>query len=222
MRPEQSKILIQRRVLIGAILVVVCVVGFGQLPIRVQGRIVEVVTFGEWPLEWAIRRHFTIMQPELTSIIDFTNEAPEITRLSIVPIDSDDTGGLRAKLQENKFAEHDLDKPNTLQALQSVEAKFVDVRDDRVSVVMGIEERGSTTFHVAYVHSLSKIEMPSCEDFNRRERAKIGACGFRLSDIWLVVYQWEPSSLDDLEQAIQELEDNTAADGSPPPEEESE
>ena len=190
---------LQKRLLFASFLAVALVVGFTQLPFRMQGRVIEIVTFGDWPLEWAVHRQFDRKQPELRSIIEFMNEQPEVVGLTVTPV------GLRASLAENKGIEHDLDKPNILQALISVEAHFVEGHEDRISVVLGTEYRGKTSFHASYVHPLQPIEMPSCESVDANGRANIGYCGIELSQAWYAVYQWEPTNIDELEQALEEL-----------------
>lgn len=175
------------------------VVGFTQLPLRTQGRIVEFGSLGDWPLEWAVRRQFERKQPELRSIIQFMNEAPEVIGLTVSPV------GLRAKLAEDKGVEHDLNKPNILQALISLEAYFVRAHEDRISVLLGTEYRGKTSFNVSYIHTVEPIASPSCKFIKARDRAKIGGCGIDLGHGWHVRYQWEPTDSDELEQALEEI-----------------
>ncbi|MCH9693826.1 MAG: hypothetical protein K0U72_04895 [Gammaproteobacteria bacterium] len=178
---------------------VVLVIGFTQLPFRMQGRVVEIVTFDDWPLEWAVHRQFERKQPELHSIIEFMNEQPDVVGLTVTPV------GLRANLAEEKGVDHDLDKPNIMQALMSVEAQFVKGHEDRISVVLGTEYRGKTSFHASYVHPLQPIEMPLCESVDAISQVKIGYCGIELSRTWYAVYQWEPTNIDELEQAFEEM-----------------
>ena len=174
-------------------------VAFTQIPLRIQGRIVEIATFGDWPLEWAIRRQFERKQPELRSIITFMNESPEIVGLTVTPL------GLRASLTENKSIKHDFEEPNILQALLSIEADFVKGYEDRIGVFLGTEHRGQTSFLAGYVHPLEPIEIPLCESIAMSSRAKIGYCGIELSPDWYVVYEWQPSNFSEFEQALEEM-----------------
>lgn len=196
---ELSRMKSPNQILISAFVAVALFVGFTQLPLRAQGRIVEFCTLGEWPLEWAVRRQFERKQPELHSIIEFMNEVPEIAGLTVTPV------GLRANLREEKGVGRDLKEPDILQALMSVEAHFVKGHEDRISIILGTEYRGKTSFHASYVHPLEQLDLPSCESVNANDRPKIGNCGVELSANWYAVYQWEPADIDELEQALQEL-----------------
>ena len=199
MPTEISRKRLHNKLLFVLFLVVALVVGFTQLPFRMQGRTIEIVTFGDWPLSWAVRRQFDRKQPELRSVIEFMNEQPDVVGLTVTPI------GLRASLTEKKGIGHDLDEPNILQALISIEAHFVDGHEDRISVFLGTEYRGKTSFHASYVHPLKPIELPLCESIETKNRAKIGYCGMELSPSWYAVYKWEPTDLDELEQALEEM-----------------
>ncbi len=53
MTTEYSRVSAKRKLLIGMVVVVLAAIGFSQLSLRAQGRVVEVCTFGDWPLEWA-------------------------------------------------------------------------------------------------------------------------------------------------------------------------
>ncbi len=194
-----SRVGTNRKLLIGTIVIVLLATGFTQLSLRVQGRIVEVCTFGDWPLEWAVRRQFAKKQPELLSIIQFVNEAPEISSLSVTPV------GLRASLQTSESERHDLDQPNILQALISIEAQLVDVDENQVSVFLGSEIRGPSSFEVSYIHPTSAFDVADCESVVARDRAKIGGCAIQLSPKWYALYQWYPDDLAELEKAIEEL-----------------
>jgi hypothetical protein len=180
-------------------LAVVLVFGFTQLPFRIQGRAIEIVTFGDWPLEWAVRRQFERNQPELRSIIEFVNEQPEVVGLTVTPV------GLRASLAENKGVDHNLDQPNILQALISIEAKLVNVHDDRVSVFLGSEVRGSTSFEASYIYPSRSLSVVDCDGIGADDRPKIGSCAFQLSAQWYALYQWYPDDPAELEKAIDEL-----------------
>lgn len=199
MLAEKSRVSMKKKLLIAVVAVVLAAIGFSQLSFRAQGRMVEVATFGDWPLEWAVRRHFAGKQPELRAIIDFVNEAPEIAGLSVTPV------GLQASLQTSSSDRHELDQPNILQALISVEAQGVNVHDDRVSVFLGSEARGSTSFEVSYIYPTSSLDVADCEDILARDRGKIGACAFQLSPKWHALYQWYPGDPAELEKAIGEL-----------------
>lgn len=199
MTTEKSRVSTKKRLLIGTVAMVLVAIGFNQLPLRAQGRIVEVCTFGDWPLEWAVRRQFARKQPELRAIIDFVNEAPEISRLNVTPV------GLRASLETSKSVHHDLDQPNILQALISIEARSVNVDDDRVSVFLGSEVRGSSSFEVSYFYPTRTLDLADCDSIDTRDRDKIGACVFQLSPQWYARYQWYPEDVDELERALDEL-----------------
>lgn len=199
MTTEKSHVGTNKQLLIGAIVVGLVAVAFTQLPLRAQGRIIEFCTLGDWPLEWSVRQQFAGKQPELRSILDFVNENPDVAGLSVTPV------GLRASLQQNKAEDYDLDKPNILQALISVEALFVNVDDDRVSVFLGWEVRGADSFDVSYIYATGKVDLPDCDSIAARDRAKIGSCAFRLSPNWYALYQWSPDDIDELEKALDEL-----------------
>jgi len=199
MTTEDSRVSAKRKLLIGMIVVVLAAIGFSQLSLRAQGRVVEVCTFGDWPLEWAVRRQFARKQPELRAIVDFVNEAPEIASLTVAPL------GLRASLQNNESERYELDQPNILQALISIEAQHVDVHDDRVRVFLGSEVRGATSFEVSYIYPTSSLDVADCESIAARDKDKIGACAIRLSPQWRALYQWYPDDLDELEKAIDDL-----------------
>lgn len=199
MTNRNSRISTKKKLLIGTVVMVLVAAGFSQLSFRAQGRVVEVCTFGDWPLEWAVRRQFARKQPELRAIVDFVNEAPEITGLSVTP------AGLRASLQTNKSERHELDQPDILQALISIEAQLVNVHDDRVSVFLGSEVRGSSSFEVSYIYPTRSSDVVDCDSIAARDRDKIGACAFQLSPQWHALYQWYPDDPDELEKAIDEL-----------------
>jgi hypothetical protein len=185
------------RILIGVLLAVALSVGFSQLSLRLQGRIVEFCTFGDWPLEWAVHHQFKRKQPELRSIIEFMVENQEVNGLTVTPV------GLRAGLRGPERAEQKLDDPNILQALVSIQAHFTRSNEDRISVALGTEYRGKTSFHTSYVYPLKSYELPPCDSAIANDRPKIGACGIMLSADWYAVYQWEPTDLDELNQALQ-------------------
>ena len=92
---------------------------FVFLPFRYQGRIVEVVTFGDWPLEWAIRRHFDRKQTELAVIRQFMIDTPDIIEVTVIP------AGLKATEYATPSESDPLDAPNILEALRSVDAWLV-------------------------------------------------------------------------------------------------
>jgi hypothetical protein len=199
MTTEKSRVRNKKLLLIGAIVIGAAAVAFTQLTIRAQGRIIEICTLGEWPLEWAVRRQFAHKQPELSSILDFVNDAPEVSGLTVTP------AGLRASLQRNTAEKHDLDEPNILQALISIEAQFVNIDEDRVSVFLGSEVRGASSFEVSYEHHTSEVDLVDCDNIATRDRAKIGSCRFVLSPSWYALYQWYPDDIDELEKALDEL-----------------
>jgi hypothetical protein len=188
-----------KKLLIGAVVIILVAIGFNQLSLGAQGRIVEVCTFGDWPLEWAVRRQFARKQPELRAIIDFINEAPELSGLAVTPV------GLQASLEANRTERHDLDQPNILQPLISIDAQMVDVDDDRVSVFLGSEVRGPSSFELSYFYPTNTLDVADCDSIDTRDREKIGACAFQLSPQWYARYQWYPEDLDELEKALDEL-----------------
>ncbi|NOX67618.1 MAG: hypothetical protein GXP15_00370 [Gammaproteobacteria bacterium] len=199
MPTDMSRTRLRKRLLIVVILAIVLIVGFTQLPLRTQGRIVEILTLGDWPLEWAVRRQFALKQPELHSILNFLNEAPEVASLTVTPV------GLRASLQQNEAEKHDLYKPNILQALISIDAQLVNIDEDQVSVFLGSEVRGSTHFEMSYVYHEYELDLINCDGIAARDRAKIGSCGFSLSPDWYASYQWYPDDTDELEKMLEEL-----------------
>jgi hypothetical protein len=196
MTTEKARVSIKKRLLIGLFIVVLAGVGFSQLSLRTHGRVVEVCTFGDWPLEWAVRRQFSRKQPELRAILDFVNDAPEVSGLTVTPV------GLRASPEQNDTGQYDLDKPNILQALISIEAQFVNIDDDHVVVFLGSEVRGPTNFDIAYVHNKFEVDLVNCGGINSGDREKIGSCGFSLAPNWHASYQWYPDDLDELEKAL--------------------
>ena len=190
---------LQKRMIIASILAVALLVGFTQLPFRMQGLVIETITLGDWPLEWAVHRQFERKQPELRSIIAFMKEQPEVDGLTVTPV------GLRASVVGNEGEEYELDQPNILQALVSVEADFVRGHEDRVSVFLGTEFRGKTSFDVSYVYPLQPIEFPLCKSVETNSRAKVGYCGIELSEVWYASYIWRPTDFDELEKALEEM-----------------
>jgi hypothetical protein len=199
MTTAKSRVGNRKQLLIGVIAIGMAAIAFTQLPLRAQGRIVEVCTLGEWPLEWAVRRQFARKQPELRSILDFVDEAPEVAGLTVTP------AGLRASLQQSKAEKHDLEEPNILQALISIEAQLVNIDEDRVSVFLGSEVRGVSSFEVSFVYHAYEVDFVDCDGIAARDRAKIGSCGFSLSPNWYASYQWYPDDADELEKALDEL-----------------
>lgn len=199
MTAEKVRVSTKNRLLIGMFIVALAAVGFSQLSLRAQGRVVEFCTFGGWPLEWAVRRQFLRKQPELRAILDFVNDAPEVSGLTVTPV------RLWASLKQNDAEKYDLDKPNILQALISIEAHFVNIDDDHIVVFLGSEVRGPTHFEVAYMHHEYEVDLVSCDGINTRDREKIGSCGFSLAPNWYASYQWYPDDLDELETALDNL-----------------
>lgn len=194
----------QVRLAIVALVLVALGVAFAFLPIRVQGRIVEIATLGDWPLEWAIRTHFRNKQPELQSISDFIAENPEVERVSVAPT------GLRASLQGEPSIGQEYENPNILQAIQSIEAYWVSVHDGQAHVFMGTEYRSGTAFRAGYTErGPGDRVIPNCSDINKAEREKIGVCAIDLDDRWFIRYQWEPEDIDELERAVEELEERS-------------
>lgn len=196
---EKSRVPSKKLLLIGAIVIGAVAIAFSQMTLRAKGRIVEFCTLGEWPLEWAVRRHFARKQPELSSILDFVNEAPEVTGLTVTPL------GLRASLQQYEGEKHDLDEPNILQALISIESKFVNIDENRVSVYLGWEVRGDSAFEVSYEYRTSELELVDCENIAARDRAKFGSCVFVLSPEWYALYQWYPDDTDEFRKELDKL-----------------
>lgn len=187
-----------RKLIVAVLATAVSFVVLSQLPLGKQGRIVEVLTFGDWPLEWAVRRQFARKQPELRSILDFVNDFPEVTDLSVTP------SGLQVSSQQVQTEQDSSDEPNILQALVSIEAQRVSINEDRVRIHLGSEVRGPTNFEVEYVYK-SELELANCDGIAPRDRAKIGHCGFVLSPNWYALYQWYPENTDELEKAVNEL-----------------
>lgn len=186
---------------------IVLIVAFAQAPLKVQGRIVEFVTLGDWPMEWAARKLFRDKHTELGAIVEFLAENPEIIRLSVAPISVVPTG-LRAVLDEAPATENDYDNPNILEALRSVYAERVAVYEDQVRIVLGEEVRSGTSF-LAYfaLARLQDYEIASCEEIDADRREKPGACGFPLANSWLLVYEWRPLHPDELQPASHERSD---------------
>ena len=190
---------ITKWILSGALVITVTIVSFNQLSLRTQGRIVEFCTLGDWPLEWAMRTQFERKQPELSSIVEFANEAPDVGGLRVTPF------GLRASLKENKAEKSPLDDPNILQALISIDAQLVNIEEDSVSVHLGSEVRGSTSYEASFFYPLTEVDIPDCALIVASEKAKIGGCGFRLNSSWYAKYVWYPDDVYELEKALEEL-----------------
>lgn len=195
-------IVLWKRLLAAAIVLVLGILGFSQASLRIQGRIVEICTFGDWPLEWAVRTHFSRKQPELRSLLDFVSESPEVATLSVTP------AGLRASLQEARTEpRHELDEPNIREAIVSIEAQLVNIYEDGVDVFLGSESRGPLSYAVSYFHPLANVGVPDCDGISREDRPRIGACMFQLDSSWAAVYKWYPEDLDELERAVEELQE---------------
>jgi len=186
-------------VLIGTVFILVCTITFSQLPLRVQGRIVEVVTLDDWPLKWALRRQYARKQAELRSIIDFVDQSPSLNGLTITAT------GIRASHSEDSVNNGVIDRPDILQALVSIDADAVNVHEDRVSVLLGVEDRGPSSFEVAYIYPLKPVDRPRCETISAMNRTKVGACVFQLSSQWYASYQWYPNDIDELQKALDEI-----------------
>jgi len=190
---------LNRSVLIGTVIILVFAITFSQLPLRAQGRIVEVLTLDDWPLKWAVRRQFARKQAELRSIIDFVDEAPRLDGLTVTPT------GVRASHSEDSIERDVIDNPDILQALVSIEADAVTVHDDRVSVLLGIEDRGRSSFEVAYIYPLKPVDRPRCETISAMSRPKIGMCIFQLGSHWYASYRWYPKDVEELQKAVDEF-----------------
>lgn len=185
-----------RKFLFVVSMLAITVVVFSQLSLKVQGRVIEFCTLGDWPLEWAVRRQFARNQAELRSILEFAIDAPEVSRLSY------SAAGLHAILEQNQSETHDIGEPNILQALISIEAKFVKYEENEVTVFLGSEIRGPTHFEVSYVYHEYEVDLINCEGISARERAKIGFCGFSINPNWYISYQWYPDNADELNDAL--------------------
>ena len=185
--------------LIGTVIILLLAISFSQLSLRVQGRIVEALSLGDWPLEWAVRRQFARKQAELRSIIDFVDEAPSLVGLTVTPI------GVRADHSEDSVEKSVVDNPDILNALVSIEADAVNVYEDRVSILLGVENRGRSSFEVAYIYTLKRVGRPYCESISAMNRSRIGVCVFELSPHWYVSYQWYPTNVENLQQALEEI-----------------
>ena len=195
---------LRRSILIGFSIMLLFAVVFTQLPFRAQGRFIEVVTLGEWPMEWAVRRQFGKKQPEFGSIADFVNEAPSLTGLTFTP------AGVRTSEYDGGVEVGNADEANILQAIVSIDAHAVVVREDSVSVLLGFEDRGETTFDVAYIYPLRQLDQSDCESISSIGRPKIGMCVFQLSSHWYAHYQWYPTDVDELQKALDELKPDQA------------
>jgi hypothetical protein len=179
-------------------------VAFTLAPLRVQGRIVEIVTLGDWPMEWAARKQFREKQIELRTIIEILDKNPEVVGLRVVPTGT----GLHASFEETPTSRQDYDNPNILEALQAVEARWVRVYDDQVHIVLGEEARSNVSFVASFTLArIENYEIDPCESLDSRHRGKLGACGFPLADKWLLVYEWYPTNPDELQRAVDELTD---------------
>ncbi len=190
---------LNRIALIGTAIILLLAITFSQLPLRAQGRIVEVLTLDDWPLEWAVRRQFARKQAELRSIIDFVDEAPSLAGLTVTPT------GVRASHSEDSVEKGVIDNPGILDALVSIEADAVNVHEDRVSVLLGVENRGRSSFEVAYIYPLKPVDQPRCETISAMKRSKIGACVVELSSHWYASYQWYPTDVEELQKALDEF-----------------
>ncbi|MGB5412650.1 MAG: hypothetical protein WBN09_14040 [Woeseiaceae bacterium] len=74
-----------------------------------------------------------------------------------------------------------------------------------MSVFLGSEVRGATSFEVSSIYRTSSVDVADRESIAARDRKKIGACAFQLSPQWHALYQWYPDDLDELEKAIDDL-----------------
>ncbi len=174
---------------------------FVLLPMRYQGRIVEVVTFGDWPLEWAARRHFDRKQVELQVIVDFIQSSPGIESLSITP------SGLGSMTSDEGGAQEEVEAPNIIEALLSVETRRVNVHEGHPHVVLtGTEYRAGCDFMIIYARTGTEGDnYPSCDDLGARQRGPFGSCAIRLDDDWLLIYEWLTRDIEELEEALDQL-----------------
>ena len=183
------------------IAIAIAFVAITQVPIRMQGRVIEIVTFGEWPLEWAVRRQFSKKQSELRAIVDFVDAAPAVSGLTLTPT------GIRTRFSGENAGEARDNEENVLKALISVQADAVVVHEDRISVVLGSEDRGDYTYEVAFIYPLQPVDRQSCETISGLEKPKIGRCVFPLGLQWHVSYQWYPRDAEMFQKAVDELTD---------------
>ncbi|MEL7186634.1 MAG: hypothetical protein AAFN50_09425 [Pseudomonadota bacterium] len=163
--------------------VAVLIVSFALLPKRVQGRLVEEMTLQPWPLEWALTRHFGASESELATILEFMTENPEASSLSASPV------GLRAHIA-GREGQTDVDYPDVLEALEAIDAKFVDRTEAGISVILGFEERGQTSFVASFVYPTNGQKIRACDSIESGSRGDYGYCGVELNADWYLVYDW--------------------------------
>lgn len=176
---------------------VVVAVAVTQLPFRVQGRIVETVTFGEWPLEWALRRHFNDKQPELRSLSRFMRENPEVAQVK------QSSSGLRASLHGEPSIGQEYENPAIRDDLKSIQAYWISVKEGRIHVFLGTENRSGVAFLASYSSiDESGMDVDSCENTGKDDRHAIGGCGLILDQSWFIRYLWEPADIRELEELL--------------------
>ncbi|GEM_PF-1899808 len=161
-------------------------IAFAMAPRRIQGRAVECLTLGDWPLEWAVRRHFEDRQPDLQTIVGFLQALPHVDGLTISAV------GLNVRLQADEYRDEKLDRPDILDALVSVDAQFVSNKDDGVWVFLGSERRGRTLFEVSYLLPPQTPDAVMCDKMTSSARAASGECVMPLSARWHLHYAWYP------------------------------
>ena len=97
-------------------------------------------------------------------------------------------------------------RPGSLQyTLVSIEAEAVDVDEDRVSVLLGVENRGRSSFEVAYIYPRKPVDKPRCETISAMNRSKKDARVFELCAHWYASYQWYPTDVEELQKALDEF-----------------
>lgn len=192
----------RNRLLLGTLILVFALFGFNQLSLNKQGRIVEFITLGDWPLEWAVRKQFARKQPELREIIEFANDAPARAGLRV--------GLLGSPPNIKKYADG---QPNIAQALASIEALFMFVDDDEaaVHVVLGSEVRSAVNFDLSYFYPLTDDDLLDCDDVDVRDRPRIGTCWIELDSNWYARYQWHPVDAEEFKRLLDEQASGTSA-----------
>lgn len=168
-----------------AILGVLLVAAFALAPVKFQGRIIETVTFSDWPMEWVAKRRFHYVEKELAQILQFLDENPEVRTLSESPM------GLVAAVAELPLSPYEFEDPDVLRAIRVIEAEWVTAYDDQVHVVLGNGQHRGTYTGVAYTFPrVDDYGVAMCPEISRQQRQSSGVCAFSLSDRWLLTYQW--------------------------------
>jgi len=178
-----------------ALAIAVIAGAFTQLPFRAQGRIIEAVTLGEWPLEWALRRHFHGKQAELQSLSQFMKENPDVAQVK------QSSSGLRASLRGEPSVGQEYENPEVRDDLKSIQGYWVSVKEGRVHVFMGTENRSGVAFLTSYSSiDESGMDVDSCENIDREHRHPVGGCGLILDKSWFIRYLWEPADFRELDR----------------------